>query len=160
SGKRPPKCEHSGGESEKPVNSGAIARTDGVNAAICGLCLTKNSPGKQFPQTALELHFSRYALSLRPFAHRDYRLRHIAMASGITDIVEQPLDQVACVSASKAIMTNCDNQVRPQLAGDGNPLHAFELQTEIRDLYNQIVTLNLAQINRDQAVADFQPAHR
>src|SRR5229473_7602076 len=108
----------------------------------------------------LDLRFSRGTLALRPFAHWNYRLRHITMAAGIADIIEQAFDQVASVGASKAMVTHRDNQVRPQLAGDRDPLDTLELQTEIRNLYNQIVALDRAQINRNQAVADLQPAHR
>src|SRR5205085_11451155 len=105
----------------------------------------------------LNLEFSCNVLALGPSPHGDYRLGHVAMAASIADIAEQPFDQVASIAATKAMIAHRDDQVRPQFAGDRDPLHAFELQTKICNLDDQIVALHLAQINGDQSVADLQP---
>src|ERR1700679_280581 len=68
------------------------------------------------------------ALALAPCAQRNHRLRHVAMPAGAADIAEQILHHLARVVAAHAVIAHADDELAAELACDGGPRHALELQ--------------------------------
>src|SRR5580658_7854549 len=104
----------------------AVARNRG--AGLGSLGVASDRCGKQLAQARLDDGIAGGALAPAPRAQRDDCLGHVAMAAGAADIAEQGLHRLARAAAAGAVIAHRDHQVGAELAGDGDPLDALELE--------------------------------
>src|SRR6516225_1541455 len=124
-------------------------------ARLVAHALAGNFREEQLAQTFFDKPIARAAFTPPPRGLLDYRLGHVAMATGAADVAKQVLDRLARVVAAHAIVANRDHQVATQFSCHRNPFHALELKAEVRDLHDDVVTRNLAQVQHRKAVDHF-----